>query len=145
MKKMILGLLFIATACLIVQSADVLPQGKWVVTQITSEKNIDGKVQTTNYNSSARFISHIPCPQELEINDKGILLRHHHGFEEFAEYTLDGDQLTIDLPAGTQKYKCEIKDDTLTLTANYKYVNNDLVAKKSEQISEKRVITFKMK
>ena len=66
MKKMILGLLFIATACIIVQSADVLPQGKWVVTQITSEKNTNGKVQTTDYISTARIISHIPCPQELD-------------------------------------------------------------------------------
>lgn len=133
------------TACFILQAKDALPQGKWTTVQITSEKNTDGKVQTIVFDSAAGVRSHIPCPQELEIQEKGIVLHYPDGWKESASYTLEGDSLTLFIPVGNQTYKCEIKEDSLTLTATYQYVNNDLSAKKSEKISEKRMIAFKKK
>ena len=141
-KGMILIGLLLATMTM--QAAGDLPQGKWTVEQITIEKNVDGKIQLAVYNSAETIQSHIPCPNELEINGQNIVLRYSDEREESAEYTLESDQLTILIAVGNQTYKYEIKNDTLTLTANYQYVNNDLIARKSEQISEKRVIILKL-
>ena len=146
MNKMILGLLCLLTTCMIVQAKDVLSPGKWVIEQVTSEKNTDGTVRTTIYKSAANLQSHIPCPQELEIQETCIVLYYPDGWTESAEYTFKDDQLIIHLPTGDQTYKCDIKDDAITLTSNYKYANVDLSArsaKKTEYISEKRTIIFK--
>jgi len=135
----------IILTCLLLTSVAAyatLPQGKWTVEKITIEKNIDGNVQTAEYNNAAEVQSFIPCPQELEIYDQSITLRYTEGGEETAEYALDGDQLTINVMSGALTYQYSSKEGKLSLTAIYNYVNNDLQAKRSEKITEKRIITF---
>ena len=143
MKKVILGVVYLLLASVIAQANDGLPQGRWIAEQVTIEKDTDGNIQTTVYNSIEEIQTHIPYPQEMEINEKSIVLHYPEGWEESAGYSLKGDQLTIDIPAGAQTYKYDFKDNKLTLIATYQYVNNDLMAKKSANISEKRVIAFK--
>lgn len=125
------------------QATDSLLQGRWTVMQVTIEKNIDGKIQTTVYNTAVDVQSHIPCLQELEINVQNIVLHYPNGREETTEYTFEDDQLTIYGAMEKQTYRYDIKDGNLTLTANYDYVNNNLPAKQTEYITEKRIITLK--
>lgn len=140
--SLIIGVCLLLTG-LAAQASDKLPQGRWVVKQVSIEITTNGRAATTTHSATAKVTNHIPCPQELEISEKSVVLRYSDGCEDDAGYTLEGDQLTIHVVAGKQTYKCDVNDDTLTLTATYHYVNNDLKAKKSEQISEKRVIVFK--
>ena len=120
-----------------------LPQGKWVVEKVIIEKSTDGNVQTTVYNNAAEVQSFIPCMQELEINAQSIVLRYADGREDTADYALEGNQLTIYIVVGSQTYQYDVKKGKLTLTAVYNYVNNDTQARRSKQINEKRIITFK--
>ena len=146
MKNNILKTKIILSVCLLLasvaaQAVDGLLQGVWKVEQVTIEKNTDGKVQTTVYNMAAEVQNHIPCLQELEINAQTAVLRYPDGGEEPAEYTL-GSDLTIYTVVG-QLYRYSIKDENLILTVAYNYVNNDLLAKQTENITEKWVITLK--
>jgi len=140
--------LLLAFCCLLpsavfAQTTDVLPQGLWKVAQITIEKNTDGKLETTVYNTVAEVQSHIPCPQELEVNAEIAVLRYFDDWEEAAEYALEGDELIIYTASGVQKYRYSIQDGNLILIAAYNYVNNDLQAKRSENITEERTIILK--
>ena len=140
--------LLLAACCLLpsgifAQSTDALSQGLWKVAQVTIEKNTNGELETTVYNTAAEVQSHIPCPQELEINAQTIVLRYSEGWEEAAEYSLEDGRLTIYIAVGAQFYRYEIKGENLILTADYNYVNNDLRAKQSKNITEKRTISLK--
>jgi len=116
-----------------------------LVTQVTIEKNTDGRVEKTIYNSADEVKSHNPCPKELEINEKTATLRYLDGSEENAEYSTEDDmKLTLTTIPG-QKYRYETKDGNPVLTAVYHYVNNDLKAKRSEDIREQRIIYLKTK
>ena len=146
MKNIFLGFICLLAASMVAKANETLPQGTWEVEQVTSEKNTDGKIQTVVYNSTADIESHIPCPQKLEIHETGVILHYADEWKESASYSFKGDLLILFIPVGNQTYKCEIKDDTITLTATYQYVKNDLSArpvKKTENIREKRIITFK--
>ena len=144
-RQKVLVIVLLLLCSFAVQAQNKLPQGKWEVTQITIEKNTNGKIDTAVYNAAKEIISHIPCMQELEIKGENIVLRYSDGQEETADYTLQGDHLTIHIATGNQIYKYKNNGSTITLTAFYEYVNNDLVAKKYETISEKRIITLSIK
>ena len=121
-----------------------IPHGLWLVTQVTIEKNTDGKMERTVFKSADEVKSHIPCPQELEVNAKTATLRYPGSWEDTADYTLNGNQLIIYILVGTQQYQYGISNGNLLLTADYNYVNNDLIAKKSENIAEHRRIILKI-
>ena len=116
-------------------------QGKWEVEKVSVEKNIDGKVEKTVYNSAEEVKSHVPCLQEVEVNEKTAVLRYPDGREEIAEYTTKDDLILYTVLG--QRYRYEIKGENLILTVDYSYVNNDLEAKKSENIKENWIITLK--
>jgi len=124
---------------------DGIPYGKWEVTQVAIEKNTGGRAENTAIQSANEVRSHIPCLQELEVNAATATLRYPDGREETAEYTIEGDQLILYIVAGIQKFQYSTKDGILTLTAMYNYVNNDLKAKRSEDIREQRIIYLKTK
>ena len=121
---------------------DGIPHGLWEVAEVTIEKNTGGKVETTVYKSADEVKSHIPCPQELEVNARTATLRYPEGIEESAEYTTEGD-LTLYTALGL-RYRYEIKDGNLILTAIFNYVNNDLAARRSENITENWIIALKI-
>ena len=135
----------IVVACLLMTTVQAQSlQGKWTVEKVTIEKNTDGKVETTVYDSAAAVQSHIPCLQELEVNAQTITLRYPDGWEEVAEFIIDGSQLEVMTAIATQLYQYSKSSTTLTLTATYNYVNNNLAAKTSAKITEIRTITLKM-
>jgi len=141
--KMIKTIILTCLLLIIIAAQAALPQGKWTVEKVTIEKNTDGDVQTTVYNNATEVKSFIPCMQELEINGQSITLRYGKDWEDTAEYTLDGDQVTINTASGPQTYQYDdTQEGKLTLIAVYNYVNNDLQAKRSEKITEKRIITL---
>ena len=119
-----------------------LPQGKWTVTQVTIEKNTDGDIQTTVYNTAAEVKSYILCPQKWEIDAQTIVQHYPGGWEETAGYTIKGNQLTIMAAGNAQLYQYSISGGNLILTATYDYVNN-LPTGYTERINEKWTITLK--
>ena len=140
MKIMISTCLLLAT--IVVQATGVLPQGRWVIEKVVIEKNTDENIKTTEYNSATDVKSYISCPKEFVISAKNIVLRYPDGREETAEYTLEGDRLTILAPAAAQSYRYTLNDGVLTLTAAHSYLNN-LPSGHTEQISEKWTIVLK--
>ena len=142
MKRFLLLLLMTFLSVVFsVQATGTLPQGKWTIEKVTIEKNTDGNVKTTVYNTAAEVKSHIPCPQELEINAQSIVLRFTDEWEEIAEYSIE-DVSNIYASTGWI-YRYDTKGENLILTATYNYVNNDLEAKRTESITEKWTITLK--
>jgi len=122
-----------------------IPLGKWEVTQVAIEKNYSGKVENTAINSVNELKSHIPCLQDLELNATTATLRYPDGREETVEYAIEGGQLILYTASETQKFQYSTIEGNLTLTAVYNYVNNDLKAKRSEDIREQRIIYLKTK
>ena len=121
---------------------DMLSHGLWEVTQVTIEKNTDGRAEKIVNNAAKEVRSHNPCPKELEVNEKTATLRYSNGWEEPAEFTTEGD-LTLYTVLG-QRFRYEIKEGSLILTVRYNYVNNDLAARRSERITENWTIILKM-
>ena len=119
-----------------------LPQGKWKVQQVTIEKNTDGNTQTTVYNTAADVQSYIPCPQEWDINAKNIVQRYPDGTETTANYSVDGNKLTVLTMIARQSYQYSTSGNDLILTIVYNYVNN-LPTGKTERITENRTINLK--
>ena len=138
----------IITVCLLlasiaVQAAGALPQGRWEVAQVTIEKNTDGNIQTTVYNSVSDVKSRISCPQEWEISAQNIVLRYPDGMENIVKNILEDNQLTVYTFDGSiQLYQCSINGGNFILTATYDYMNM-LPAGQIEKITEKWVITLK--
>ena len=125
-----------------VQAQNKLPQGKWAVEQVTIEKNTDGNLQTTVYNTAAEVKSYIPCPQEWEIGTENILLRYSDGSEESTALAFEGNKLKIAAAGALQLYNYSITGNTLTLTIthNYRYNNPE---GQMERIEEKWTIILK--
>ena len=140
--KMIISVCLLLASIAVVQAASVLPQGRWTIAQVTIEKNTDGNIQTTVYNTAADVKSYIPCPQELEINAQSVILRYPDGTEETTQYTLEDNQLTILIADAIQSCQYSIKDGNLTLTAKHNYVNN-LPTGHKERIAEQWIISLK--
>jgi len=136
--------LLLAACCLLpsgifAQSTDALSQGLWKVAQVTIEKNTDGKLETTVYNTAAEVQSRISCPQEWEISAQNIVMRYPSGRETTSKYTVDGNLLKIMATAAAQSYRYKTDKENLTLTIEYKYVNN-LPTRQRERIEEKWTI-----
>ena len=132
----------IVIACLLMTTVQAQSlQGKWTVEKVTIEKNTDGKVQTTVYDSAAEVQSYIPCMKELVVNAQNITLRYPSGWEETAKYTLDGNQLKIMAATAMQSYQYSLNGASLILTVTYNYVNN-LPTGQTKQIEEKWIINL---
>jgi len=119
--------LLLAVCCLLpsaifAQSTEALPQGLWKVEQITIEKNTDGKLETTVYNTAAEVQGYIPCPKEWEIKDaKTIVLRYADGMETIIEYSLNGNRFTIAVLGAILQYEYSINEEKLTLVTTHSY------------------------
>lgn len=142
MKKKIMISACLLLATIAVQATGVLPQGRWLIEKVIVEKNTDENIKTTEYNSAADVKSYISCPEELVISAKNIVLRYPDGREETAEYTLEGDRLTIFAATAMQLYHYSVNNGVLTLTAVHNYLNN-LPTGYTEQISENWTIILK--
>ena len=125
-------------------ATDGIPYGTWEVAEVTIEQNTGGRAEKTAYKSADEVKSHITCLQKLEVMQQNAILRYPNGGEEPTEYYIEGDELILNTASGIQKYHYDIKDDNMTLTAIYNYVNNDLAAKRSQNITEQRVIYLKL-
>ena len=120
----------------LLQAQEKLPQGRWEVKQVTVEKNTDGKIDTTVYNTAAEVESHILCVQEWKITANNILLRYPNGIEETVDNTLKDNILTVYAFDGIEYlYKCSVNGENLILTITLNYRNRDL-----EAVVEKRTI-----
>jgi hypothetical protein len=127
---------------IIAQAAGALPQGLWKVAQVTIEKNVDGNLQTTVYNTAEEVQSYIPCFREWEIKAQSIVIRYNDEWVETSPtYTIEGNRLSIVCELGGS-YGYELNGNTLTLTTVYHYVNN-LPTGHTEQIEEKWTISLK--
>ena len=143
MKKQTLILIFFLLAGTVAQAA--LPQGRWTVEKVTVEKNTGGSIETNVYNSAAELQGFfIPCMQELVVNEQTVTLRYPNDREETWTYSLEGDTLTIHNLMGAQTFQYSINGENLILTAVYSYVNNNLQARTSTRIIEKRIINFNL-
>ena len=132
----------IVAMCLLLANINLyaakLPQGKWEVKQITVEKSINDSVQITVYNTAAEVKDYIRFPQMLEVkNEQNILLHYHDINQEIeAEYTLDGDKLSIiDGPIG-YSYSIAVTDENLVLTSINTYIKKPFGGQ-MENITEK--------
>lgn len=140
--KMIISVCLLL-ASIAVQATGMLPQGRWEVAQVTIEKNTDGNIQTTVYNTAADVQSYIPCPKEWEINKKNIVLHYLNGVEESVEYTFEGDRLII-LEDSMLPYWYSINGENLILTTTTTYIYaNNLPTGQTERIEEKWTIILK--
>ena len=139
-KTMIVAVCLLLTG-LTVQAQSL--QGKWTVEKVTIEKNTDGKVETTVYDSAAEVKnSFVPCPQEWEIiGVQNIVLHYPDGIVEPTNYTLAGNQLTMNAVGAIHTYQYSLSGGKLVLSITYNYRNN-LPTGKVEQIEEKRVINL---
>ena len=123
-----------------VQAQDKLPQGKWEVKQINVEEKTDGKVHTDIYNTVAEVKDVMRFPQTLEVKDAKTILLHYPDVnkEVTAEYTLDGDILTIKEDAGEYSY-------SYYLTTVYDLVLQPLFTEKADAKLEKKLTVIMSK
>ena len=121
-----------------------IPQGKWEVKQVTIEKNTDGNVQITAYNTAAEMQKY-PLPIEWEIKDSQTIVWYYgNGVEQMLEYSLEeNDKLQI-VTTTLQSYQYSINGNTMTLitTNNYKQT---LHTGHTEHINEKWTIVLQQK
>ncbi len=118
------------TVCLLlagITAQAALPQGKWVVEQVSIEKNTDGKIENAVYKSAAEVQSYIPCPQEWEIKDSENIILHFPGNIEETKYSLEGDQLTIPAAGAILEFNYTVSGEGMTLTMTYNYDYNQPV------------------
>ena len=129
-----------------VQAQDKLLQGQWEVKQVTVEKNTDGKIDTTVYNTVAEVKELMRFPQMLEVKDAKTILLHYPGVnqEVAAEYRLNGDKLRIDEGPLGYSYLVEIKDGNLILTNIDTYISKPFGGQ-MENITKKLTIVLQQK
>ena len=134
-------------ACLMLLATSVtaqasIPQGIWVVTQVTIERNTDGDIETAVYNSVAEVQSFIPSFKELEIINAQSVKVRYDSWKEKAQYTIDGNQLIVLTSVAKQTYEYSMKGENLVLTAVYSYLYN-LPTGQTQQITENWTIVLK--
>ena len=107
------------------KESETLPSGTWKVTQITSEKETEGKIDTTRYKSTADVKDYIRFPQTIEVKDSLTIVLSYFDTEEksTASYLLEGDSLSIIEGPLRHIYLYELKDDDLVMTMESTYVN----------------------
>ena len=99
-----------------------IPCGVWNVTQVISEKEINGKAARNTYGNATEVQGIIPCPSRWEImNDKQLVMHFPDGKKETLEYTLKDGQLIINYIGANFKYLYSVNNEILTLTAIFKY------------------------
>jgi hypothetical protein len=123
MKKLIFIAICLTYSIMFANAAD-LPRGKWSVKEVTIEKNTDGKVSTTVYNSAAEVQGFLPCPQEWEITAENITLHYVDIGKTTVDYKLKGNYLTFGAVGAIHTYQYSTKGEYLTLTITYQYGNN---------------------
>jgi len=140
------GVLVIVSAFLNgLKADDTIPHGTWEVNQVKIEKSTDRRISIAIYSVGKKIESYIACPQIWEVRDSSTLVRHHlDGTEELTKYTLDGNQMKVDLAVEMQCFDYKLNTDNLTLLITYFYVNN-LANGRTEQIEEKWTIDLKRK
>ena len=132
-----------AQSHLVAQTFDPIPQGSWEVTQITIEKNTDGKVRKTAHRTINDVQSYISFPQKWVVMDsETIVFKYADGTEETTKYKLEGNQLMINTAVAMQSYQISYNEEILTLRITHNYVNN-LPRDRSEIIVEKWIVELK--
>jgi len=126
-----------------------LPLGTWKVTQITSEKDTEGKIETTRYKSTADVKDYIRFPQTIEVKDSLTIVLSYFDREEksMASYILEGDTLSIIEGPLRLIYLYELKDSEFVLTMESTYVNrkwDDNSSPITEIIAQKWIFILKI-
>jgi len=125
------------------EEKDKLPEGLWKVEQITVEKRIDKNVQTNTYKSVLDVQSHIPCPQEWQVNAKRIILRYPGGIEDSVDNSLEDNQLTIYSYDGVKQiYRFSNSGGKMSLSITHAF-STVLPTRQIEKVTETWVITLK--
>lgn len=133
--------------CLMLLAASItaqasIPQGIWTVTQITIEKNIDGIIQTSVYNTPVEGHRFIPFLKGLEVNVEDMVL-HYDGWEEISpSYTVSGNYLTLMSEMFQHPIPYSLSGGVLTLLTTHNYIYNT-AAGQVKQITENRTINLK--
>ena len=124
------------------QANDALLQGSWEVTQITIEKNTEGKIEKMAYDNAGKIQSRIPCPQKWVFKDSTAAALHFQDDrEETTEFSLDGDELTIRYAGAVLKYQYVVSGEKLTLITTQNYSWNQ-PSGQIEKIEEKWAIVL---
>ena len=118
-----------------------LPEGRWIVQQVTVEKTVDGNTETTVYNAAKDVQSFYSCPKEFIINRQNLTIRYLGDTEEIAEYSLEDNRLTIFAAVAKLSYLYSASEGNLIFTTTRNYFNN-LPTGQVEQISEKWTIVL---
>ena len=132
MKTKIIISVFFLPFCFALRATATPAQERWTAERVIVEKNIDGVVEVSVYESEAEIRNHIPCPDESEINEKIRVLRYFDCMEQ-----TEGDRLTV-----KRIGLYGANDGKFTLIIVCDHVNNP-ASGHTERIEEKRIITFK--
>ena len=128
------------------QHTDTIPQGVWETVRIVNEKTVGGKTATSRYNSMADAKDLIRFPHVLEVIDSQTIALSFLGLEDkiTAEYTVDGDRLTITEGAVGHTYVYSKTDGYLVFTLTYTYADyrTNRAAGQVELITEKWIFTL---
>jgi len=122
--------------------SDTLPHGRWEVTQITFEKNTDGRIETIRYNTTADTKDLIRFPQSMEAGDSLRCVLSYFGIDEKrpAEYVLKGDRLTITEGSIENSYQYNQIEGSLLISIEYPYKTRQRSGeRKLENVTEKWV------
>jgi hypothetical protein len=129
---------------MILYANDSIPHGTWEVTQVSLEKNTDGKVDTAMYKTIADVKDYIRFPQVIEVKESATMVLSYFDSEEkrTAVYTLDGDRLTIIV--GVVGYYCRfgIVEGNLVLTIENTVASRNAAGQIAYH-TEKQVFTLK--
>ena len=127
-----------------VQAQDKLLQGQWEVKQVTVEKNTDGKIDTTVYNTAAEMQAY-PLPVEWEIKDAQTIVWHYYnGTKQALDYSLGVNNQLLIATTTLQSYQYSINGNTMTLITTNNYKQN-LHTGHTEHINEKWTIVLQQK
>ena len=109
-------------------------QGSWAVDKIIYEKEIAEKKETITYNTIKEVQDRISFPKEIEFKDaQNMILRYFNITEEIkAEYSHNDNEITITSGPVGYTYLYSIKNNNLTLTSTYKWMN-----RQNEEVTEK--------
>ena len=142
LKVMMMIAVCLLPTAMVAQTVGVLPQGLWKVAQVTIEKNTDGNLQTTVYNTAEEVQANMPCPQEWEIRAENVTLRYANAGETTVAYELKGNKLTMATLGAIQTYEYSTSGEYLFLTTTHKYGRYN-PEWKVENIEEKWTISLK--
>jgi hypothetical protein len=132
-------------------SVNAVPEqlpGRWEVTQIVVQKITNGNTATTVHRSAAELGYFLHCPQEWEFTASGtVKLLHADGMEETGTFTVEGDQLKINLPPAGYTYQFDgVNGGVLNVRITHRYSYNPPKGMgRTEQIEENWQIQLRKK